>query len=98
MPLLFPVAVYMATELATYGLVSGLLVHKCHPLLTLIVAMLCGRVVLGVSQFILLGLTGTPFALGTFLTTAFITGLPGILLQLILIPTLLYTLKKTSIT
>ena len=97
MPHLYPVAVFMAAELATYGLVSGLLAKKFNPFVTLIIAMLCGRVSLGIAQFILMGMMGKPFALSAFLTGAFVTALPGIVLQLILIPAIMYALKKSSI-
>ena len=63
---MFPVAISMAFELATYGLVSGLLRHRAKhnlPALyaVLLAAMVSGRIVWGIVRFVLAGLTGGSF-------------------------------------
>jgi thiamine transporter ThiT len=101
MPPLYPVAVAMAFELAVYGLVCGLL-YRALPkklwsiYLTLIVAMLAGRLVSGAVQFAFLGLFQTKYSLQTFLTASFVTPWPGILLQLALIPAIVFALGKAG--
>ncbi|MGL6174778.1 MAG: ECF transporter S component, partial [Cellulosilyticaceae bacterium] len=70
MPPIYPVAVYMAIELITYGIVSGVLIKKYNTLVALIGAMLVGRMVLGIGQFVILGLSGKVFGLAGFLTSA----------------------------
>ena len=60
MPPMFPVAISMAFELATYGLVSGLLWRRAKhnlPALyaVLLTAMVSGRIVWGIVRFVLAG-------------------------------------------
>lgn len=99
MPLLYPAAISMAFELATYGLMLGLLFGrarwKCLRRLyfSLLVAMLCGRLVWGAVQCLLLGLGG--FSLQMFWAGAVLNAIPGILLQLILIPAIMLLLRRT---
>lgn len=91
MPTVIPIGLAMSAELATYGLVAGLLYRslpnkKSSVYIALIVAMLTGRIVWGIVKGALLGLTGSSFGLKMFITAGFIKALPGIILQLILIP------------
>ena len=95
MPPLFPVAIAMAFELATYGAVIGLVSKKTSTMVSLIVAMLSGRVVLGVANTILLGMAGKSYAWSMFVSGAFVTALPGIIIQIILVPSLFALLKKS---
>lgn len=99
MPPLFPTALCMALELATYGAVSGLL-HRLLPkkkpyiYLSLIVAMLLGRLVWGAAMLLLLGISGGAFTLAAFFAGAFTNAIPGIILQLVLIPVLVMVLDN----
>lgn len=103
MPVLFPSAVAMAFELMTYGYVIGLLYGRsrwqCVVALyrSLIVAMLAGRVVWGIAEIILLGLTGSAFTAEAFLAGAVLNALPGIALQLVLIPLIMLALHRTGL-
>lgn len=103
MPPLYPTAISMAFELATYGLLSGLLFTKAHwkclrsLYRCLIIAMLGGRLVWGVVQTFLLGLGENGFTFYAFLGGAFLNAIPGILLQLILIPSVMLALRKTHL-
>ena len=102
MPPVYPTAIAMAFELMTYGLVVGLLYNrskwKCLWALyrSMIVAMLTGRVVWGIMQIILLGIKGNAFTFKAFMAGAFLNAIPGIILQLILIPALMVSLKLTK--
>lgn len=93
MPPLFPMAVSMAAELAVYGALSGLL-RRVFPkkigwyYAELLLAMVAGRLVWGAVRFLLAGLSGTSFSLAMFWTGAVTGALPGILLQLVLLPPL----------
>lgn len=91
MPPIFPTGVAMAFELATYGVLTGLLYKdkKCNIFLSLIVAMVVGRMVSGIANYILLTVGGNGFVFTAFLTTTFIKAIPGIIIQLILIPVVL---------
>lgn len=99
MPALMPGGVAMAFELATYGLLSGLL-YKLLPkkipfiYVTLIVSMLAGRVVWGVARAIIAGVTHAEFGVQAFLAGAFLNAVPGIILHIILIPVIVIALRK----
>lgn len=98
-----PGAVSMALELCTYGFVIGLLYGKSRWKCTLALyrsllsAMICGRIVWGVSQFIILGVRGSGFTFKMFLAGALLQAFPGIVLQLILIPGIMLALGKTGL-
>ncbi len=103
MPVLFPNAASMAFELMTYGLIVGLIygLSKKKSILmlyvSLIVAMVAGRVVWGLAQVIFLGISGNVFTVQMFIAGAFLNAIPGIILQLILIPAIMARLKLTKI-
>ena len=103
MPPLFPTATSMAFELMTYGLVVGLLYSRsrwqCIRALyrCLLLAMLAGRAVWGVVQAVLLGLTGSALTLQVFMASAFLNAIPGIIIQLILIPAVMVALNRTGL-
>lgn len=98
MPPIFPTAVAMAFELCTYGAVTGLLYRWAkRPLyLSLVAGMVAGRAVLGLANLILMGVTGTPYGLSLFLSSAFVTGLPGICIQLVLVPLVVTALIRAG--
>lgn len=102
-PLFFPAATAMAFELMTYGLVAGLLYSRsrwqCIRALyrCLIAAMVAGRVVWGVVQTVQLGVSGSGFTLEMFVAGAFLNAIPGIVLQLVLIPALMVALHRTGL-
>lgn len=103
MPILYPTAIAMAFELAAYGFVVGFLYShsrwKCVVALyrCMIIAMLSGRVVWGIVQIVLLGLGENGFTLEIFITEAFLKAIPGIILQLILIPAIMIALNRTGL-
>lgn len=91
----------MTFELAAYGAIIGLLyikLPKTLPFLyaSLIGAMLAGRAVLAAANVVVLGLQDIPFSFTAFLTGAFVTSLPGIVLQIIFVPALVLALKKAG--
>lgn len=92
MPVLYPAAIAMSLELATYGLVCGLLyaLSKKKSIISiyiaLVVAMVLGRAVWGIAEIMLLGMQGSVFTWQVFVAGAFINAIPGIVLQLVLIP------------
>lgn len=101
MPPIFPIGIAMAFELAVYGTVSGLIYSKVKhtmPMIyvTLISTMLAGRVVWGIVRFILAGILGMDFSMSVFLSGAFITAVPGIICQLILIPMIIMAVQHQS--
>ncbi|MBR2890572.1 MAG: ECF transporter S component [Oscillospiraceae bacterium] len=101
MPPMFPAAVCMAVELAVYGAVSGLLYSKLprkkiSVYIALLGAMVSGRLAWGLARFLCAGLDVTAFGLSAFWAGAVTTAIPGILVQLVLIPVLVLTLERRN--
>ena len=101
MPVMMPTAVGMAFELMTYGAVSGLLYgmlpRKTWSIyIALLGAMLSGRAVWGIVSILLYGIQGSMFSWQMFLGGAILNAVPGILLQLILVPVIIILLEKTG--
>ncbi|MBQ5987137.1 MAG: ECF transporter S component [Clostridia bacterium] len=102
MPALYPDAVCMAFELATYGAVSGLL-YRVLPrkpwnvYAALLAAMVAGRLVWGLVKWLLLGLAGSAFTMEMFLAGALLNAIPGIILHIVLIPIVVLALEKAGL-
>ena len=102
MPPIFPTGIAMAFELAAYGIIAGYLYNhsrwQCVISLyrSLIAAMIGGRIVWGVVRVLLTGVSGEPFTWQLFLSGAFLTAIPGIILQLVFIPVLMVALDRTG--
>lgn len=91
----------MCFELAAYGLASGLLSRTLPRTAagtygSLVGAMLLGRVVWGAAQTILMGLSGSAFTWAAFLSGAFFTAVPGIIVQLVLIPPVVLAMRRAG--
>lgn len=102
MPPMFPYAVTMAFELATYGLLAGLF-YQLFPkkigflFVDLILAMIGGRIVWGIAAYLFYGLGGTALTWQMFISGAVINAWPGIVIQIILIPVLMIALRRTKV-
>ncbi|MBR4296241.1 MAG: ECF transporter S component [Clostridia bacterium] len=100
MPPMYPNAVWMAIELATYGLVVGLIYSKFSKgrkiwiYISLIISMIAGRIAWGISKAVLLGGAGKSFTFSAFIFGGFVDALPGILLQLLLIPPIIMIINR----
>ena len=98
-----PNAISMAFELAAYGLVIGLLYGrsrwKCSFSLyrSMLIAMVAGRVVWGAVQAMILGINGTGFTFQMFLAGALLNAIPGIILQMVLIPAVMVALARARL-
>lgn len=103
MPPIYPIAIAMAFELAVYGFVAGYLYNhsrwKCIVSLysSMIIAMISGRLVWGVAEIILLGIKGNTFTWKMFAAGAFLNAIPGIVIQLILVPAVMVALNRTGL-
>lgn len=101
MPVMYPNAVAMAFELATYGFMMGYLYSRakwqCTKMLykCMVISMLAGRLVWGVVQVVLLGVGG--FTLQAFMAGAFLNAIPGIIVQLIVIPQIMVVLNRAKL-
>ena len=97
-----PGCISMAFELAVYGLVTGLLYKRLgrgakNIYLSLLCAMAAGRLVWGAVQMVIMGLNGGSFPFSAFVAGAFTSAIPGIVLQLVLIPVLVRALDKAGV-
>ncbi len=103
MPVLFPTGIAMCFELFTYGLTVGVLDKRLPQkpwavYVTLICAMLLGRIVWGIIRLILSGVSGSAFTWSMFLGGAVLNAIPGIIVQIVLVPVLVLALRKAKIT
>jgi len=95
MPPIYPNAVWMSAELATYGFMIGFLYFSfCKKQMwwlycCLFISMISGRVVWGVTKAVLLGIGGKAFTVQAFIAGGILDSFPGILLQFILIPVII---------
>ena len=101
-PVFFPTALAMALELATYGFVCGLLNEKLpkrngYIYVSLIAAMLAGRVVSGLANMALLGFAGKPYSWEAFVTANLVNAWPGIVIHIILIPAVVMALRAAKL-
>ena len=101
MPPIFPTGVAMCFELAAYGLVSGLLYARlpkktANIYVSLLAAMLAGRVVWGIVRVALSGVAGQPFTWAAFVAGAFVNAIPGIVVHILLIPVIVMALRKAG--
>ena len=92
----------MMLELAVYGCVSGLMMRFIRTkntyadlYISLIAALLCGRVVAGLMQALI-------FSKGAYSMTAWVSGYvvtswPGTLIQLVLLPSVVFALMKAHL-
>lgn len=100
-----PVAAYlpqMMIECAVYGLVTGCMIAFVRTgkiyadlYISLIVAMLAGRVASGIAKALIF-MPGE-YGIAAWTTGSFVTGLPGIVIQLVIVPNLVYALMKAKL-
>lgn len=91
----------MMVECATYGLVTGLMMRFVRTrsavadlYISLITAMVLGRVVAGFAKSLIFSPGTAPFA---WVTTSLVAGIPGIIIQLVLMPTIVFALTQAKL-
>lgn len=102
MPPMYPTALAMAFELAAYGFLAGWL-YRALPkkipfiYITLIISMIIGRIIWGGVSLVLFSLAGNAFTWTIFLAGAVVNAIPGIILQVVLVPLVIISLKKAKL-
>lgn len=101
MPTMFT-AIAMAFEMGAYGAAAGFLYRilpktRWRVFPALLISMVLGRLVWGGVQFLLAGLQNTTFTPELFLAGAVMNAIPGILLQIILIPVIVLALERAKL-
>ena len=100
---MYPTAVAMAFELASYGAVAGFFYFRagyfCMKSLyrSMLIAMVAGRAVWAGAMMVLMGINGGAFTFEMFMAGAFLNAIPGIAVQLVLIPGVMVALGKTKL-
>lgn len=91
----------MMVECGVYGCVSGLMMCLVRTkklyldlYISMVTAMLAGRVVAGLAKSLIFTPGVAPFA---WVTTSLVEGVPGIAIQLVLLPTLVFALMKARL-
>ncbi|MBR6380911.1 MAG: ECF transporter S component [Lachnospiraceae bacterium] len=102
MPVLFPMATMMAFELATYAVACGILYRIFpkkipHIYCTLLISMLCGRIVYGIAAMVCFGITGAGYSLAAWFSGTITGAIPGIILHLILVPVIVIALQRAEL-
>lgn len=92
----------MAFELATYGAISGLMYQKTKGLrlriyISLLSAMIFGRIVWGCVSILIYGSTRSAFTWQMFIGGALLNAIPGMIVQLVLIPIIILGLEKSGV-
>lgn len=97
-----PVLPGMLCELAVYGLMTGILSRMLkmenkavRTYVILVAAMICGRISYGILNALIF--RAGQYSLQAWLSAAFVTALPGIVIQLIAIPVLIMALRKAKL-
>ena len=105
MPPLFPTAVAMSFELAAYGFFAGFIYHALLRkgwkqiwalFAAMIAAMIIGRLVWGAAMWVLMSVSGKGFTFEAFLAGAVLNAIPGIVMQVVLIPTVMFSLERSK--
>ena len=96
------VFVSMMIELGVYGFVAGLMTNLIHTrrlsvdlYISLIAAMLAGRIVAGIAQAVYF-FDGT-YAIGLWTTSFFVTSFPGIVIQILFVPSVVIALERERV-
>ena len=102
MPPLFPSATAMAFEMAAYGAICGLTYERLprgtkSVYASLLTAMVGGRIVWGIVQIPILGIAGKGFGWQAFVAGAFLNAVPGIILQIVMIPLIVIALERANV-
>lgn len=91
----------MAFELMTYGLLAGLMYQLLpkkagYTYVALLIALVGGRLVWGIISVAIYGLSGSAFGWSAFFAGAVIEAIPGIVLQIILVPAVVLIVRRIT--
>jgi len=91
-----PILYFMIFELGTYGLAAGYLFRqfKWNIYLSLILSMLAGRAINSLALLVAAGLMKLNVPPVMSVLTGIITGIPGLIIQVVLIPVVVYLVER----
>jgi uncharacterized membrane protein len=98
MPQFMPMLPIMEVELATYGVAGGYLYKRRHINLrvSLLITMIIGRSAVMLAVYCMVAMLNIRIAPLDYLKGAFISGIPGIVIQMIVVPVLVKRLQDAS--
>ncbi len=92
----------MMVELAVFGLVCGLMINLIRTgklyadlYISLVVSMIAGRIVAGIAKALIF--SAGSYSMAAWTTSYFVVSWPGIVIQLVLIPTIVFALMKAKL-
>lgn len=92
----------MMVELGVFGLVCGLMMHLVRTkkvyadlYISLVTAMLAGRIVAGIARALIF--SAGKYSITAWFTSYFVTSFPALIIQLVLIPSIVYALMKARL-
>lgn len=93
-----PIIYFMLAEVTVYGLIAGLFYRKLklNIYISLISAMIIGRIALAISVYGLQPLLGLQLSPKGYMIGALTSGLPGMIIQLVLIPIIVYSIERAG--
>jgi riboflavin transporter FmnP len=87
----------MSLELPVYGISVGILIRVIKlPIISLLLSMILGRLAFALGLFLFGLFLSLPYGPREFIQVSLVTGLPGIALQLVLIPLLVEAVELTT--
>ena len=97
-----PMVYFMIFELMAYGFIAGYCYEKLkfNKILSLVISLIGGRIVYVLIIFIASNILGLPYAFLGFAATIekFVVGIPGVLIQLAIIPLIVVACEKGGLT
>ena len=105
MPPIYPNALAMSLELAAYGFFAGffykLLLGRGMKkfgalMIAMIASMILGRLIWGAAMWALMSVGGKAFTVEAFLAGAVLNAVPGIVMQIVLIPTVMLSMQRAG--
>lgn len=101
MPVMFPSAIAMSIELCTYALIVGVFdkifpKKKIFVYLSLIIAMIAGRLIWGSVMGVLASFTSIEFGFQIFIVATLLKAFPGMILQIVLIPLIIIRIRQNE--
>ena len=95
-----PKVYFMFVELMAYGIAAGWMIKKTNVYASLLTAMILGRAAYGISLVVgaqLLHIQA-PFLNRAAFLSGIVSGVPGMLIQIVILPVLYLTLKRGGLT
>lgn len=94
-----PILYFMLAEVTIYGFIAGIAYKKLklNIYISLLLAMVVGRLALALTVFTLQPLLGLKLSPQAYMIGSIINGVPGIVIQLIFIPIIVFSIERAGL-